>query len=136
MVFKQPLNDILENINKAGKDSHIKGILLEAETFGSGWAKAEEIRRALLDFRKQGKWVIAYAENYTKGAYYIATAADKIYLNPSGDLLLNGMYSEVHFVKNMLEKLGVEMQVIRHGKFKGAVEMFMLDKLATKTVNK
>ncbi len=124
------LNDILENIKKAGKDSHIKGILLEAETFGSGWAKAEEIRRALLDFRKQGKWVIAYAENYTKGAYYIATAADKIYLNPSGDLLLNGMYSEVHFVKNMLEKLGVEMQVIRHGKFKGAVEMFMLDKLS------
>lgn len=102
------------------------------EALGSGWATAEEIRQALIEFKQSKKWIIAYGEIYTKGADHLATVSDKIYLNPAGEVLFNGMYSEVTFFKGALEKLGIEMQVIRHGKFKGAVEncSFFLDKLS------
>lgn len=124
------LDDILASINHAATDENIKGIYINVEAIGSGWATAEEIRQALIEFKKSKKWIIAYGEIYTKGAYYLASVADKIYLNPAGEVLFNGMYSEVTFFKGALEKLGVEMQVIRHGKFKGAVEPFFLDKLS------
>ncbi|MBI3232865.1 MAG: signal peptide peptidase SppA [Bacteroidetes bacterium] len=124
------LNDIIESINHAAKDENIKGIYINVESVGGGWATVEEIRQALLAFKQSKKWIIAYGEIYTKGAYYLASVADKIYLNPAGEVLFNGMYSEVTFFKGALEKLGVEMQVIRHGKFKGAVEPFFLDKLS------
>lgn len=126
----QGLDDILQCIHHAAKDEHISGIYLNVPAVGAGWATAEEIRRALLEFRKSGKWIIAYGEVFTKGGYYIASAADKVYLNPAGEILFNGLYSEVTFFKGALEKLGVEMQIIRHGKFKGAVEPFFLDKLS------
>jgi protease-4 len=125
------LNDILHNIEKASGDSKIKGILIENGLLPSGWATTEEIRNALLKFREGGKFVISYSDYVlTQECYYLATAADKIYINPGSMVEFKGLSSEVMFYKKALEKIGVEVQVTRHGKFKGAVEPFILDKLS------
>lgn len=133
LTFSQSagLNDILHNIEKASGDSKIKGILIENGLLPSGWATTEEIRNALLKFRESGKFVISYSEYLlTQECYYLATAADKIYINPGSMVEFKGLSSEVMFYKKALEKIGVEIQVTRHGKFKGAVEPFILDKLS------
>jgi protease-4 len=125
------LNDILHNIEKASGDTKIKGILIENGLLSSGWATTEEIRNALLKFRKGGKFVISYSDYIlTQECYYLSTAADKIYVNPGAMVEFKGLSSEVMFYKKALEKIGVEVQVTRHGKFKGAVEPFILDKLS------
>jgi protease IV len=125
------LNDILYNIEKASGDTRIKGILVENGLFPSGWATTEEIRNALIHFREKGKFVISYSDYIlTQECYYLATAADKIYINPGSMVDFKGLSSEVMFYKKALEKIGVEVQVTRHGKFKGAVEPFILDKLS------
>jgi protease-4 len=125
------LNEILRNIKKASDDDKIKGILIENGLMSSGWATAGEIRQALEEFRKSGKFVIAYSDYVLlQEGYYLSTAADKIYLNPSSTLDFKGLSGEVMFYRNALEKLGVEVQITRHGKFKGAVEPFMLDRLS------
>lgn len=124
------LNEILASIKHAKNDPKIKGIFLDLNFIGAGFAKTEEIRNQILDFKKSGKFVIAYAEYYYETTYYLASCADKIYLNPEGDIVFNGLSAKVTFFKNALEKLGIEVQVIRHGKFKGAVEPFILDQLS------
>jgi len=124
------LNDILKNIKKAKEDSNIKGIYLNMPNLNAGIATIEEIRNALINFRKSGKFIIAYNEFYTQGSYYLATSANKIYLNPQGIVEFKGLHSEIMFFKGMLEKLGIEPEVIRHGKFKSAVESFILDKMS------
>lgn len=124
------LNEILESITKAKTDENIKGIYLELGTVPSGIATLEEIRNALIDFKKSGKFIISYGEDYTQKAYYIASVSDKIYLNPEGSLVFKGLNGEIMFYKGLLEKLDVEIQVIRHGKFKSAVEPFVLDKMS------
>jgi protease-4 len=125
------LNEILHNIEKASGDNKIKGILIENGLLPSGWATTEEIRNALLKFRGNGKFVISYSDYImTQECYYLATAANKIYINPGSMIDFKGLSSEVMFYKKALEKIGVEVQVIRHGKFKGAVEPFILDKLS------
>jgi len=125
------LNEILHNIEKASGDNKIKGILIENGLLPSGWATTEEIRNALLKFRGNGKFVISYSDYImTQECYYLATAANKIYINPVSMIDFKGLSSEVMFYKKALEKIGVEVQVIRHGKFKGAVEPFILDKLS------
>lgn len=125
------LNEILKNIKKASSDNKIKGILIENGVLPSGWATSGEIRKALFKFRESGKFVIAYSDYILpQEGYYLSTAADKIYLNPASSLDFKGLSGEVMFYKNALEKLGVDVQVIRHGKFKGAVEPFILDKLS------
>lgn len=125
------MNDIIENIRKAENDENIKGIIIETGLLPSGWATIEEIRNELIKFRKSGKFVISYTDYVlTQEAYYLSTAADKIYINPEGSMEFNGLSAEVMFYKKALEKIGVEVQVIRHGKFKGAVEPFLLDKLS------
>lgn len=124
------LNEILASIKKAKTDENIKGIFLDLNFIGAGFAKIEEIREAILDFKKSKKFVYAYGDYYYENTYYLASVADKIYLNPEGEVMFNGLSANVTFFKNALEKLGVEMQVIRHGKFKGAVEPFILDKLS------
>lgn len=124
------LNDILKNISKASKDDNIKGIYMDVPMVRGGIASVEEIRNALIEFRKSGKFIYAFADNYSQGGYYLATAADKIYLNPQGQVLLNGMATELMFFKGSLEKLEIEPQVIRHGKFKSAIEPFILDKMS------
>jgi protease-4 len=125
------LNEILQNIKKASADDKIKGILIENGLLSSGWATTEEVREALEKFREGGKFVIAYADYVLlQECYYLSTAADKIYINPSSTVDFKGLSGEVMFYKKALEKLGVEVQVTRHGKFKGAVEPYILDKLS------
>jgi len=126
------LNDILHNLKKAATDPKIKGIIIENGLMASGWGTTEEIRNAVKEFReKSGKFVIAYSDYVLlQEGYYLATAADKIYINPSSMVDFKGLSGEVMFYKKALEKLGVEVQVIRHGKFKGAVEPFILEELS------
>lgn len=125
------LNEILANIKKASGDSKIKGILIENGLLPSGWATTEEIRGALEQFRSGGKFVIAYSDYIMmQEGYYLSTVADKIFINPASSMDFKGLSGEVMFYKKALEKLGVEVQVIRHGKFKGAVEPYILDKLS------
>ena len=93
------LNDILQEIKFAKTDEHIKGIYLDVPSVAMGMATMEEIRNALIDFKKSGKFIYAYAENYTQGAYYLASVADKIYLNPQGSLALTGLSTEIMFLK-------------------------------------
>jgi protease-4 len=125
------LNEILNNIEKASGDNKIKGILIENGLLTSGWATTEEIRNALLKFREKGKFVISYSDYIlTQECYYLATSADKIFINPGSMVDFKGLSSEVMFFKKALEKIGIDVQVTRHGKFKGAVEPFILDKLS------
>ncbi|WP_214070233.1 signal peptide peptidase SppA [Mucilaginibacter sp. dw_454] len=124
------LKDILANIKKAKTDDNIKGILLDESYMLSGQATTEEIRNALIDFKKSGKFVIAYAEVYTKGFYYLASVADKVYINPKGIFEFDGFSSEQMFFKGALDKLGIEAQVIRVGTFKSAVEPMILTKMS------
>lgn len=125
------LNDILGNIRKAEKDDKIKGILIENGLMAPGWATSDEIRNALIKFRNTGKFVIAWSDYIlNQEGYFLSTAADKIYLNPGTMIEFRGLSGEVMFYKKALDKIGVEVQVIRHGKFKGAVEPFILDKLS------
>jgi protease-4 len=125
------LNEILQNIKKAASDNKIKGILIENGLQPSGWATTEEIREALEKFRSGGKFVIAYSDYVLlQEGYYLSTAADRIYINPASTVDFKGLSGEVMFYKKALEKLGVEVQVTRHGKFKGAVEPYILEKLS------
>lgn len=124
------LNDILASIKRAKSDSNIKGIYLDESYMLSGQATTEEIRNALIDFKKSGKFVLAYGEIYTQGAYYLASVADKVYINPKGIFEFRGFSSQYSFFKGALDKLGIEAQVIKVGTFKSAVEPFILDKMS------
>ncbi len=124
------LNDVLKNIEKAKTDDHIRGIFLNLSTLQAGISTIEEIRNALLDFKYSHKFIYAYSESYTQGTYYLASVADKIYLNPQGNLDFKGLHTELAFFKGALEKLEVEPEIIRHGKFKSAVEPFINDKMS------
>ena len=124
------LNNVLKSIDRAKYDPYIDGIYMDLTTVMSQPAATEEIRQAIVSFRESGKFVISYADSYSQLAYYLATAADKVCLNPFGDFGLYGMRAEMMFYKGLLDKLGVDMQIIRHGKFKSAVEPFMLEKMS------
>ncbi len=124
------LNDILKNIKKAKSDPNIDGIYLDLTLIQAGIATIEEIRNALIDFKESGKFIISYSDTYTQPTYYLASVADKIYLNPEGLLIFVGLRSEIMFYKDALKKLGVEPQIIRHGKFKSYVEPYMYNKMS------
>lgn len=124
------LNDIVSNLKKASADSKVKGIYLELGDFPSGQATLEEIRNALVDFKKSGKFIVSYSESYSQKSYYLASVSDKIYLNPAGGMEFKGMVGQVMFFKGLLDKIDVQAQVIRHGKFKSAIEPFTLDKMS------
>ena len=124
------LNDIIDDLKKAKEDKNIKGIYLEISEPVAGFATLEEVRNALLDFKSSGKFIYAYSEVYSQKAYYLASTATKLYLNPQGALEIKGLSSQIMFYKKMLEKLDMEVQIFRHGKFKSAIEPFMLDKMS------
>ena len=124
------LNDILANIKKAKTDSNIKGIFLDESYMQSDEATTEEVRNALIDFKKSGKFIIAYAEVYTQGFYYLASVADKVYINPKGIFEFHGFSSQITFLKGTLDKLGIEAQVIKVGTYKSAVEPYVLTKMS------
>ncbi len=124
------LQDILSSIDKASENENVKGILLKAEVSQNSYATLEEIRNALIKFKKSGKFIYAYGEYMDEHAYYVASISDKIFLNPAGELLLNGFSQQVVYLKGMFEKIGVEPQLIRHGKYKSAGEPFIADKMS------
>lgn len=125
------LDDILAALEKAAGDTAIKGIYLDLnEEIDAAAATIEEIRNALLEFRKSKKFIYAYSEALSQRSYYLATAADKIFLHPEGDMMFKGLTAQIMYYKDALEKLNVDMQVFRHGKFKSAVEPFLLDKMS------
>ena len=117
-------------ISNAKTDSKIQGIYLDLTIFMGGYGVAKEVRDALIDFKTSGKWIIAYSELYTEQAYYIASAANKVYLNPEGQIEFNGLSIEVSFFKKLFDKLEIKPQIFRVGDFKSAVEPFMLDKMS------
>jgi protease-4 len=127
---KTGLNHLLADLKKAAGDQKVKGIYLELSSLPAGMASVEEIRNAILDFNKSGKFSIAYGESFTQKSYYLASACKKVYLHPTGDLEWKGLGVEMMFFKGMLAKLEVEPEIIRHGKFKSAVEPFILDKMS------
>jgi protease IV len=117
-------------IKAAAEDAKIKGIYLDLSGFMGGFAAAKEVRESLLDFKKSGKWVVAYNEVMSEKAYYIISAADKVYLNPEGQMEFNGMAVETPFFKKMFDKLEIKPEIFRVGDFKSAVEPFFLDKMS------
>ncbi len=119
-----------ESITKAKNEDKVKGIYLRIDDVSAGYAACEEIRSALVDFKTSGKFIYAYSEVYSQKAYYLASVADKIFINPEGSLMFTGISSSTPYFSKALDKLGVEMQVIRHGKFKAAVEPYILDKMS------
>ena len=124
------LRDLLKSIRHAKEQESVKGIYLDMGVFSGGTASLDAVRRALMDFKESGKFIVAYADNYTQGGYYLASVADKIYLNPQGILRLTGLSSRTMFYKGLLQKIGVEMMVFKVGTYKGAVEPFIADKLS------
>lgn len=124
------LNSLLEQIDKASEDENIKGIALKTSGINAGLAQLQEIRNALVDFKQSGKYVVSHSMVYTQQSYFVASVADTIYAHPEGELMLSGMNAEILFFDNAMEKLGVEPIILRHGKFKSAVEPFMREKMS------
>ncbi len=120
----------LQAIEKAATDPAIKFLYMNLSSLNTGMAQLEEIRDAVKRFRESGKAVIAYASNYSQGAYYMATAADKIYIQREGNAMIFGIGTRIMFFKDLLDKLGVEVQLIRHGKFKAAAEQFIASNIS------
>ena len=124
------LDEILRRIEAAKKDDRIKGIILDINGVGASFATLQEIRNALLNFKHSKKFIVAYSEGYSQKGYYLASTADKVYLNPEGSVDFRGLASQLSFFKGTLEKLGIEAQVIKVGTYKSAVEPFILDKMS------
>jgi len=124
------LNDMLDCIRKAKTDHNILGIYLNPSDILAGMATVEEIRSGLKDFKTSGKFIYAYGEAFSQKAYYLSTVADSLVVNPQGSVDFRGLGGEATFYKKGLEKLGVEVQIIRHGKFKSAVEPYLLEKMS------
>ncbi len=116
------LNELLDQISRAKEDDNIKGIFLDVSAIPAGWSTLHEVRQALDDFRESGKFIISYGEFYMQNAYYLGSVADEMYLHPEGVIDFRGINAELFFLKNMLDRLGIEPQVIRHGDFKSALE--------------
>lgn len=125
------LDDVLSAIDKAKNNDKIKGIYIEAGMMAAdSYASLAAVRNALLDFKKSGKWIIAYGDVYTQGNYYVASVADKVYLNPSGQIDWHGISSQPIFLKDLMAKFGVKMQLAKVGTYKSAPEMFTADKMS------
>lgn len=126
------LKDLLGNIEKAKNDDHIKGIYLDLSIIPAGFSALDDIRSGLIDFKESGKFIICYGDMMTQSAYYLATVADKIYVNPNGLMIFKGLGAELMFFKGTLDKLDIDIQIIRPegNKFKSAVEPFFLEKMS------
>lgn len=124
------LNDILSSIKKAKANDDIKGIYIEAGALATNYATLQEIRNALADFRKSGKWIVAYGDFYTQGAYYVASVANKVYINPKGAIDWHGIGAQTMFYKDFMAKFGVKWEVVKVGTFKSATETFTEEKMS------
>jgi len=124
------LDEALDALKKAAKSKKVKGIYLEGGALGATPAELQELRQGLVEFKKSGKWIVSYADQYTRGSYYLCSTADKVYMNPIGMLDWSGMAAEPIFYKGLLEKVGVKMQVFKVGTYKSAVEPFICDQMS------
>lgn len=124
------LDQLLSAIQKAKNNDNIKGIYIEAGLLSSGYATLQEVRNTLLDFRNSGKWIIAYGDEYTQGAYYVASVANKVLINPEGMLDWHGLAAQPMFIKDAVAKVGVRYNVIKVGKYKSATEMYTEDQMS------
>lgn len=124
------LDETLSAIKKAAKSDKIKGIYIEAGLLDGKYATLEEIRNALLKFQKTNKWIVAYGDTYSQGAYYVASVADHIYMNPQGILDWHGIASQPMYIKDLAAKFGVKYQVVKVGAYKSATEMFTEEKMS------
>lgn len=124
------LDNMLSAIKKAKDNDKIKGIYIEAGILQAGYATMQEIRNALLDFKKKGKWIVAYGDTYTQGTYYIASVADKVYLNPKGMIDWHGLGAQPQFYKDLMAKFGVRYQVVKVGTYKSFTETYTEDKMS------
>lgn len=129
---KMGLNTIVEELEKAKSDSRIQGILLEIGPFAAAPSTVLDVRRAISEFASSGKWVIAYGEDFSQGGYYVASAANEVYLYPQGSIDWRGINAEFMFFKNLLDKLEIQAQVVRgpNNKFKSAVEPYIYDHMS------
>lgn len=124
------LNDILSSIKKAKENDKIKGIYIQPSYLATSFASLEEIRNALQDFKESGKFIVAYADQYTQGMYYLASVADKVIINPQGNISWHGLASQPVFFKDLLDKLGIDVQVFKVGTYKSAVEPFIATEMS------
>lgn len=124
------LDNLLSAIKKAKDNDNIKGIYIEAGVLQAGYATMQEIRNALLDFKKKRKWIVTYADTYSQGTYYIATVADKIYLNPKGMIDWHGLGAQPQFYKDLMAKFGVRYQVVKVGTYKSFTETYTEDRMS------
>ena len=125
------LDDMLTAIRKAKANDKVKGIYIEAGAFAAdSYASLQAVRKALADFRSSGKWIVAYSDSYSQSTYYLASVANKVWVNPQGMIDWHGLASQKIYLKDLLEKVGVKMQVTKVGKYKSAVEMFTVDKMS------
>jgi len=124
------LNSLLKNIEKAKLDDNIDGIFLKLSSMNAGMSTVEELRNALIDFKESGKFIVSHADAYSHKTYYLASIADEIYLTPEGGMQFFGLSAQIMFFKKMFKKFGIEPIILRHGKFKSAVEPFMLEKMS------
>lgn len=130
-IKEMGLDEIIDGINKAKDNDNIKGIYIEAGAFAAdSYASLQAIRKALIDFKKSGKWIVAYGDSYTQSTYYIASVADKVMLNPHGIIDWHGMASQQFYLKDLMAKFGVKMQLAKVGTYKSAPEMFTADKMS------
>ena len=123
--FTIGLDQALDALKKAAKNDKVKGIYLEAGSFAAYPADLQELRRALVEFKETGKWIVAYGDNYSRAAYYLCSVADEVYLNPIGSIDWSGMSSQPIFYTGLMKKLGVKMQVFKVGTYKSAVEPYI-----------
>lgn len=124
------MNDILSAIKKAKDNDHIKGIYLETDGADADYATLQEIRNALADFRKGGKWIVAYSDAYDQGSYYVASVANKVYVNPQGAVAWHGFAAQPMFYKDLMAKFGIKFTIVKVGKFKSATEVLTEDKMS------
>ena len=130
-LSSQGLDDILAAIKRAKEDDKVKGIYIEAGTFaGAMPATLQAMRNALVDFKKEGKFIVSYGDTYTQGAYYLCSVSDTLIVNPQGMIEWSGLSSNVMYYKDLLDKIGVEMQVVKVGTYKSAVEPFLLNEIS------
>lgn len=124
------MNKILSAIHKAKKEDKVKGIYLETGILQTDYATLQEIRGALADFKKSGKWIIAYGDNFSQGGYYLSSVANKVYVNPEGNIDWHGMASQTQYIKDVAAKFGVHFTVVKVGKYKSFTEMYTEDKMS------
>jgi len=124
------MNNILASIKKAKLEDKVKGIYLETGILETDYATLQEIRNALIDFKKSGKWIVAYGDTYSQGGYYLASAANKVYINPEGSIDWHGIASQPQYIKDVAAKFGVHFTVVKVGKYKSFTEMYTEDKMS------